>query len=84
MNLTDNSINYIEFKAKDLNTTKAFYSGVFNWKFTDYGHAYASFEESGIAGGFEKTDEIIQNGVLVVLYHSDLISVKEKVIKAGG
>jgi predicted enzyme related to lactoylglutathione lyase len=82
--MPNNHINYIEFKAKDLEKIKSFYSNVFNWKFTDYGPTYISFEDSGIAGGFEKTDQTIINGALVVLYHSNLKQVKAKVTEAGG
>jgi len=84
MSTTNNHINYIEFRAKDLENTKLFYTSVFNWKFTDNEPKYVSFENSGITGGFEKTEDKIENGVLVVVYHSDLKAVKEKVIEAGG
>ena len=82
--MTDNHINYIEFKAKDLVTIKSFYSSCFGWKFTDYGPTYTSFSESGLFGGFEKTEEDIVNGSLVVLYHSDLNQIQNKIVKAGG
>ena len=84
MNITDNHINYIEFKANDLEKVKAFYSTVFNWTFIDYGEEYCSFDESGVSGGFELTKEDIVNGVLVVLYHQDLNHIKEKIIEAKG
>jgi len=84
MEMIDNHINYIEFKARDLNAVKEFYSSVFGWVFTDYGPDYSSFTESGVFGGFEKTDEEIKNGSLVVLYHSNLDSIKNSVVKAGG
>jgi len=84
MSTADNHINYVEFKAKDLDSIKQFYQEAFNWKFTDYGPSYTAFSESGLEGGFEKTDEEIVNGVLVVLYHSNLEQIKTKVIEAGG
>ena len=80
----DNHINYVEFKSNDLEKIKKFYGECFGWSFTDYGPAYVSFSESGVAGGFEKTDEPVENGALVVLYHSDLETIKEKVAGAGG
>lgn len=82
----NNHIDYIEFKAKNLNETKEFYEKAFSWKFTDYAPTYTSFEASasGIAGGFETTEDEIVNSVLVVLYHKDLDMVQTKVIKAGG
>ena len=40
--------------------------------------------DSGIAGGFEYTDEPIVNGVLVILGHTDLEAIEKKVKEAGG
>lgn len=49
-----NTINYVEFKAHNLEAIKAFYGKAFGWKFTDYGKNYIAFstEESGLDGGF--------------------------------
>ena len=84
MSTTNNHISYIEFKAKDLEAVKTFYTEVFNWTFKDYGPTYASFSNSGLAGGFEQTEDAIANGALVVLYHEDLGQVKDKVIQFKG
>ncbi|MCT4581115.1 MAG: VOC family protein [Flavobacteriales bacterium] len=65
-------INYIEFKSTDLEATRQFYSQLFGWEFKAYGDRYIAFSGAGIDGGFELTDEEIQNGVLVVLYHRNL------------
>lgn len=81
---TNNHINYIEFKAKDLGAIKKFYSTVFGWKFTDYGEKYISFEERGITGGFEYSDQPIVNGALVVLFHDELEEILQKIETAGG
>ena len=35
---THESINYLEFPAKDLEATKTFFSAVFGWSFVDYEH----------------------------------------------
>ena len=80
----DGHINYIELKAKDLGEIKHFYNSAFGWTFTDYGLTYVSFSESGMTGGFEKTDEPIINGALIVLYHSDLEQIKESVVRSRG
>ncbi|MEO8795056.1 MAG: VOC family protein [Daejeonella sp.] len=80
----DSHISYVEFKANDLEKIKEFYSSAFGWTFTDYGPDYVAFAESGIDGGFEKTDSEIVNGTLIVLYHQDLESIKTKVSEAGG
>jgi len=84
MSTINNHINYIEFKATNLEDIKAFYSQAFNWTFTDYGPTYIAFSESGIQGGFEKTDEPIVNGVLVILYHDNLDAIKSKITDANG
>jgi predicted enzyme related to lactoylglutathione lyase len=82
--LNNNHINYIEFKAKDLEKIKKFYTAAFEWSFTDYGPTYTSFSNSGLEGGFELTEDEIVNGVLVVLHHKDLNQIKSKVIECGG
>ena len=77
-------INYVEFKAHDLEQIKIFYAAAFGWKFTDYGPNYTAFSESGLEGGFEKTEAPIVNGTLVVLYHKNLEQIKEHIIQSGG
>ena len=49
-------INYIELYANHIESIKDFYTTCFGWEFTDYGSDYVAFSNSGIAGGFEKTD----------------------------
>ena len=82
--MKDDHINYVEFKANDLEKIKTFYHQSFGWSFTDYGPTYVAFSKSGLEGGFEKTDEKIVNGALVVLYHQDLNYIKGKIIEAAG
>ena len=76
-------INYIEFKASNLEAIKDFYASCFGWKFTDYGPAYIAFSESGLEGGFELTQDAIVNGALVVLYHTNL-EIIQKIIQDNG
>ena len=82
--MKDNHINYVEFKAYDLEKIKSFYMSVFDWTFTDYEPSYTAFLESGLAGGFEKTENKIVNGSLIVLYHKNLDFIKNRIIKANG
>jgi hypothetical protein len=84
MNIKNNHINYIEFKAKDLEKIKEFYTKCFQWTFIDYGPTYAAFSNSGLEGGFEKTEDKIVNGVLVVLYHNNLDTVKNIILQSNG
>ena len=84
MQSKNSHINYAEFKATDLEQIKTFYNQAFGWVFTDYGPTYCAFSESGLEGGFEKTEGTIVNGALIVLYHQDLIEIKNRIIEAGG
>lgn len=79
----NNHINYVEFKANDLDTVKTFYSNAFGWTFTDYGDTYTAFSESGLDGGFELSNSPVMNGALVVLYHDDLQAVYQTVKENG-
>ncbi len=81
---TNNHINYIEFKAKNLEEIKTFYTTCFDWTFTDYGPSYTAFSNSGLQGGFELTEDEIINGALTVLFHQNLDEIKAKIISAGG
>jgi predicted enzyme related to lactoylglutathione lyase len=81
----DRRIDYIEFPATDLAATKAFYIGVFGWKFTDYGPDYASFEDGRLAGGFAKVAKAATGGgPLVVIYAADLAGMEATVRARGG
>lgn len=77
-------IDYIEFPATDIPKTKAFYLAVFEWKFTDYGPDYTSFEDGRLAGGFFKKDSVAAASPLVVIYSADLAGAQAKVEAAGG
>lgn len=79
-----NQISYVEFKTNNIEDIKQFYSNCFQWEFTDYGLDYTSFSKSGLFGGFEKSEHKIVNGALVVLYHMDLVSIKDKILLEGG
>ena len=80
-------ISYVEFPAKDIPATKAFFQTVFGWDFKDYGPDYISFSNQGVDGGFYKSDlksSRDQGAALVVLYSRDLEATEEKVEQAGG
>ena len=82
--MTNNHIDYIEFGAADLPAVKKFYASCFGWEFTDYGPEYCSFANSGVSGGFRKTDAPAADGVLVVLYHDELERIREVIVAEGG
>ncbi|EGR0395081.1 VOC family protein [Vibrio vulnificus] len=77
-------LNYVEFAAKDLESTKAFFSKVFGWEFVDYGPEYAAFSNEGLDGGFERSSRTESGGALLVFYSSDIEATLDKVVKNGG
>lgn len=80
-------IAYVELAANDLIATKAFYSKAFNWQFIDYGPDYVAFENSGLAGGFYRTNkqaDADKGSVLVVLQTNDLEASLDNVVACGG
>lgn len=80
-------INYIEFPSKDIEVTKAFFSSVFDWSFTDYGPEYTAFSNAGIDGGFYKSEHNCSTdsgSALIVFYSSTLEATRVNIEKAGG
>ncbi len=82
--MKNNHINYVEFKARNLEEIKEFYTKAFDWNFTEYGPDYLAFSESGLEGGFEKSGYEIINGALVILYHENLEAAKDRIIESKG
>ena len=68
-------INYIEFQVQDVEATKAFFSQVFGWSYTDYGEAYVAFHGAGLDGGFYKGEQCssTQNGAALLVFYSEAI-----------
>lgn len=76
-------IDYVELPGGDLPTTKAFYSSAFGWGFTDYGPAYAGFEDAGLDGGLDAA-EAATTVPLVILKADVLEDALARVEAAGG
>jgi len=80
-------INYVEFPAKDIEKSKAFFTIVFGWSFIDYGSEYSAFSNEGLDGGFFKSDlsASTQNGsALIVFYSKSLEETLSKIKAARG
>ena len=80
-------INYIEFPARDLQSTKEFFREAFGWSFQDFGPEYTAFSNQCIDGGFYKAElsSSTNNGAaLVVFYSKDLEATQAKIEKANG
>ena len=80
-------INYVEFPAKNIPASKAFFEQAFSWAFIDYGPEYSSFSHSGIDGGFFQSELVsssAKGACLLVLLSDDLEGTERKVKKSGG
>lgn len=80
-------INYVEFPAKNIEATKAFFSAAFGWSFVDYGPDYTAFSDEGLDGGFFRADLAASTGngsALIVFYSDNLEQTLTKVERAGG
>ena len=80
-------LNYVEFAARDLAATKAFFQAAFGWQFVDYGPDYCAFADEGLDGGFYKADlcsSTAQGGALLVFYSADIEATQAKVSQHGG
>lgn len=86
---THGKINYVEFPAKDLAATRAFFEAALGWSFTDYGPDYMAFSaaEAGLDGGFFRSglaSSTERGGALVVLYAERLEEIQGRIEAAGG
>lgn len=80
-------INYVEYPARDLEATKAFFQTAFGWSFEDYGPDYVAFSGQGLDGGFFRADMAATTGngsALIVFYSDRLEETLAKVTAAGG
>lgn len=80
-------LNYVEYPARDLVATKAFFAQAFNWEFEDYGPDYCAFFNQGLDGGFYSSDVCStakEGSALLVLLSEDLEATQAKVKAAGG
>lgn len=80
-------LNYVEFPAKDLESTKAFFEKAFAWDFIDFGPDYTAFTAQGLDGGFYRIDlsgTEEKGGALLVFYSEKLEETQLKVQDAGG
>ena len=80
----DRRVDYVEFLSTDLEKTKAFYSAVFGWEFTDYGPTYVAFNDGRLDGGFSAATEVLPGGPLVVLFSTDIDDIEARITEHGG
>jgi hypothetical protein len=80
-------INYLEFPARNLEATKAFFNQAFGWEFTDYGPDYTAFSEGSVDGGFyraEQSSSTEKAGAALVVFYSNNLEATQAVIETAG
>ncbi len=80
-------VDYVEIAASDLEANKSFFTGLFGWKFTDYGPDYVAFDDGRLNGGFHRVDAAdipAASAALVVFFSNDLPATQAKVEELGG
>ena len=80
------TIDYIEFRVRDLDEAKRFFTAAFGWSFNDYGPDYAGIqrEGGGEVGGLRSDVEPTSGGPLVILYSGAIEESQAAVEGAGG
>ncbi len=81
------TINYVEYPARDIEASKRFFEAAFGWSFVDYGPDYAAFADEGLDGGFYRSElkaETARGSALIVFYSEALEATLAKVESAGG
>jgi len=83
---THEKINYLEFPARDMDATKAFFATAFAWTFVDYGPEYTAFSNAGLDGGFFKSEltASTDNGSVLIIFYSDALERTLSKIEAAG
>ncbi len=79
--IRDGRVDYVEFRAPDLDQVERFYRDLFDWRFTAYGPQYRAFTDGRMDGGFAPAAAAMP---LVVLYADDLEATAARVAAAGG
>jgi len=80
-------ISYVEFPARNIPATRAFFSRVFGWTFTDYGDAYCAFHNAGLDGGFYQSElnaSTDKGSMLIVFFSQALEKTQGSIEQAGG
>lgn len=80
-------IDYVELPASDMKAygrMKEFYTGVFGWKYQEWGPDYSDTHDSGIASGITAGTDHNSRHPLPVVHVRNVEEAKAAVVKAGG
>ncbi len=81
-----NTVDYIESPSRDLSKTKAFFTALLGWRFTEYGPEYLAFEDGRLNGGFyrsEKVSSTAAGSTIAIVYTEHLEALRDQAVKLG-
>ena len=81
-----NAIDYVEIPSRDVAKSKAFFTALFDLKFTDYGPDYVSFEDGRLSGGFytaDKVSSVASGAAIIIFYTEHLEGLRERASALG-
>lgn len=80
------TINYAEVPTQDIEATKQFFADVFGFSFKDFGNDYTAFSDSGLEGGFYRsnTPATTERGSALLVFFSDDLEASEQSVKDAG
>ena len=80
------TVDYVETPSRDLPQTKAFFSALLGWRFTEYGAEYLAFEDGRLNGGFYRSDKVSSyegGSTIAVIYTEHLEQLRDRAKELG-
>ena len=81
-----NTVDYVETPSLDLPKSKAFFSALLGWHFTEYGPEYLDYSDGRTTGGFyrsEKVSSTATGSTIAVIYTERLEELRDRAKALG-
>ncbi len=81
-----NTVDYVETPSRDLPKTKAFFTSLLGWQFTEYGPEYLDYSDGRTTGGFYRSDKVSSysaGSTIAVIYTEHLEELRDRAVKLG-
>jgi len=81
-----NTVDYVETPSRDLPKTKAFFSELVGWQFTEYGPDYLDYTDGRTTGGFYRSDKVSSyegGSTIAVIYTEHLETLRDRAKELG-
>ncbi len=81
-----NTVDYVETPSRDLPKTKAFFTALFGWQFTEYGPDYLDYSDGRTTGGFYRSEKVSSyegGATIAVIYTEHLETLRDRAKELG-